>query len=585
MKKNLAYNLQADLLVIDDNPVNVELLTSLLEEEGFEQIESTTDPRTVIARVERKRPDLIFLDIRMPYINGLDLLEQLAQRLGDGLPPVIVLTANTDQATRYRALELGARDFLTKPFDHQEVLRRLENILSEHLRLKQQVIKADELEVLVAERTAELKRMAVEDPLTGLPNRVGLLEHLNERLKMNAPILVCFLALDGLDEMARLHGLEVSDQLTLAMRDRAWSLRQAGDLLGVWGSNEWVLIRRVDSAHESVEAYLIDAMRGLLEAARQPLSYQQFSLRLNVRIGVSASGQGRAADTLVRLAALAVPETQNAWREYTPELQHELEKKLTLQEALNQAIEKEEFSLVFQPKISTIDWQCRGAEVLLRWQSAALGRVSPADFIPIAEKTGQILDIGRWVQEKACEQLALWRHQGQVGGDFVLAVNVAAQQLMQPDFAKQWLETLERASLPFSSLEVEVTESGLMENMQEALAQLRQLAEVGVSIAIDDFGTGYSSLAYLKSMPISVLKIDRAFVVDIEHQEQDCRLVETVIQLAKNYGFQIVAEGVEEDRQGALLASMGCDLLQGFYYAPPLSAPAFLDYLHAPQRL
>lgn len=579
MKNERAYNLDADLLVLDDNLVNVELLSSMLEDEGFTQIEGMSDPCALMPRVQRKVPDLIFLDIRMPGISGLELLAELGDRLGEAMPPVIVLTANTDQQTRHQALQLGARDFLTKPFDHKEVLHRLSNILDEHLRLKKQVVKADELEQLVNERTAELKRMAVEDPLTSLPNRAGLLQHLEARLQHNQNLLVFFFALDGLEEMTRLHGLEVGDQLTLLLKERARALRQPDDFLGVWGSSEWVLIRNANNARNLSYDVLNQKIAQLMEVVREPLTYQQFSLRLNLRIGLSAAGDQRSAETLIRLAALAVPETQNTWRDYTPELQEQLQKKLTLQEALSRAAQRDELHLVFQPKITLADQQCRGAEVLLRWQSPALGRISPVDFIPIAEKTGQIIELGRWVLEASCKHLGEWRTKGLVSQDFVLAVNVASQQLIQPDFACQWLATLEAAGLPASALEVEVTESGLMENMQAAVQQLQQLADAGVAIAIDDFGTGYSSLAYLKQMPVSVLKIDRAFILDIAHKEQDKKLVETVIQLAANYGFICVAEGVEEENQVELLKQMGCDLIQGYYYSPPLQPDALMRYL------
>lgn len=579
MKADQAYNLNADLLVLDDNALNVEVLVSLLEDQGFEQVEGMTDPRQLLPRVKKRRPDLIFLDIRMPYISGLQLLEQLGQLLGEQLPPVIVLTANTDADTRYRALQLGARDFLTKPFDHQEIIHRLENILGDHLRLKQQVFKADELEHLVAERTAELKRLAIEDPLTGLPNRSGLLEDLKIRLQQGNQLLVFFFALDGLEEMARLHGLEVSDNLALALRDRAQAQRQPGDLLGVWSSSEWVLIRQVDQPQQLTSEQLAKKTLPLLNAVRAPLVFQEFSLRPNVRIGVSAAGQDRSAETLVRLAALAVPEVQNTWRDYTPQLQEELQKKLTLQEALNHAAERGELHLAFQPKIRLADHSCSGAEVLLRWQSPVLGRVSPADFIPLAEKTGQILEIGRWVQEASCQQIKSWREQGWVEDDWTLAINVASHQLIQPDFASAWLAVLEAHQLPAHVLEIEVTESGLMENMQEALYQLTVLAEAGVSIAIDDFGTGYSSLAYLKTMPVSVLKIDRAFIVDMHTRSQDRELVQTIIQLAANLGFETVAEGVEEEEQVALLAQLGCQQIQGFYYSPPLQAKNLIEYL------
>lgn len=577
-------NTDADIVILDDNEVNVDLLASMLEDEGFTQVECMTDPRQLIARVTRQNPDLIFLDIRMPHISGLELLRQLKEQLGDLLPAIIVLTANTDQATRYQALELGARDFLTKPFDNREVLRRLDNILQEHLKLQQQMFRADELETLVAQRTCELKRMAIEDPLTGLPNRTGLLSLLQEKINQNQQQLIYFFAIDGLDEMARLHGLEVAENLALALKERADKDRQEGDILGLWSSTEWVLVRDTPQAENLSCQQLADQVTPLLDTISQPIDYQELRLRLDVRAGISATGQGRNAETLIRLAALAVPETPNSWRDYTPELESQLQRKLSLQEALNNAADRQELELYFQPKISLPDEACHGAEVLLRWTHPTLGRISPAEFIPLAEKSGQIIGIGHWVLDASCRQLKQWRDQKKVPENFMLAVNVASQQLTQQDFARTCLELLNHYELPPYALEIEVTESGLMDDMSEALVQLSQLADAGISIAIDDFGTGYSSMAYLKDMPVSVLKIDQAFIRDMHENCKDRKLVETVMQLCKNFGFITVAEGVENEAQLEILKQLQCESIQGYYYSPPLTSKALLQYLEAINR-
>lgn len=581
MDSQSSLNTEADILILDDNEVNVDLLASMLEDEGFTQVQCMTDPRQLMPRIEERCPDLIFLDIRMPHISGLELLEKMRESLGDKLPAVIILTANTDQNTRYQALELGARDFLTKPFDNQEVLRRLDNILQEHLKLQQQMFRADELESLVAERTCELRRMAVEDPLTGLPNRTGLLSLLQQAIDQNQQLMIYFFAVDGLDEMARLHGLEVAENLALALRERATQYHQEGDILGLWSSTEWVLARRTQTPGQLSCEQLANHVLPLLETIRQPIDYQEFRLRLNARAGISASGQGRTAENLIRLAALAVPETPNSWRDYTPELEAQLQRKLTLQEALNHAADREELELYFQPKISLHNEQCLSAEALLRWTHPTLGRISPVEFIPLAEKTGQIIDIGHWVLEASCKQLKQWLDKKQVPDNFMLAVNVASQQLTQQDFAQTCLQILNQYELPASVLEIEVTESGLMDDMAEALLQLRQLADAGISIAIDDFGTGYSSMAYLKDMPVSVLKIDRAFIKDMHDNTKDKKLVETVMQLCKNFDFITVAEGVENEAQLEILRALDCELIQGYYYSPPLTGKALLQYIKA----
>nr|WP_245748801.1 EAL domain-containing protein [Oceanisphaera psychrotolerans] len=219
-----------------------------------------------------------------------------------------------------------------------------------------------------------------------------------------------------------------------------------------------------------------------------------------------------------------------------------------------------------------------GAEALLRWSNPELGFVSPVDFIPVAEASGEILRMGDWVIDTAIGQLEQWLEREQVTPGFKVAVNVAALQLMQPGFADKLVTRLQRSRLPRGALEVEVTESGLMQNVELALSQLSLLAEQGVDIAIDDFGTGYSSLSYLKSLPVSVLKIDRAFVNEMDTDSQDRRLAETVINMARNLGCVTVAEGVERLEHIELLREMGCMMVQGYWYSPPLKPDVFIDY-------
>lgn len=581
MDRQRSLNTDADILILDDNEVNVDLLASLLEDEGFERVECMTDPRQLMPRVKQKSPDLIFLDIRMPHITGLELLQQLRELLGDQLPAVIILTANTDQSTRYQALELGARDFLTKPFDNLEVLRRLQNILQEQLKLQQQMFRADELETLVEERTCELRRLSVEDPLTGMPNRRGLLNLLQERLKQEESLLLYFFAVDGLEEMSRLHGLEVAENLALALKERVEAQRKSSDIIGLWSNTEWVLVRQTCQPDQLSEAALAGHVLPILKVIREPIDYHEFRIQLNVRAGLSISMENRSAENMVRLAALAVPEQSNTWRIYTPELEAQLQQKLTLQEALNHAAERHELELYFQPKITLKTQQCLGAEALLRWNHPDLGRIPPDTFIPVAEKTGQIIEIGQWVLDNSCQMLRQWRDQNQVPDNFVLAINVASQQLIQPDFARTCLSTLEHYQLPPAALEIEVTESGLMTDMAAALEQLCLLAKAGISIAIDDFGTGYSSLAYLKDLPVSVLKIDRAFIKDMHENDRDKKLVETVLQMSENFDFITVAEGVENEEQLQILQDLSCELIQGYYYSPPLAGNALLQYLAA----
>lgn len=574
MKIQPPQHVDATILIVDDNPANVELLLALLEDNGYQFLESLTDPRQVEARVRQQKPDLILLDVRMPYLNGFEVMERLQALLGKvEAPAIIVLTAQTDTETRYRALALGARDFLIKPFDHLEVLQRINNVLQLQKLITERNQRARQLESVVAERTAELQVLSFQDPLTGLPNRVALLEQLNLRIQQEVPTDIFFMALAGVDEVARLHGFTIADQLLVAVADRLLQQMQVHDCtLGIWNSTEWVLL----CTGEMTEAFAGLLAAPLLAAFSVPFEIEQMVLYLNVRIGVSASLEGRTADQLIRMAALALPPGDGLWRGYDQALELLMKRQNGMRSALRGAVVRGEFYLVYQPKVSLRNGQLFGAEALLRWDSPIYGRVSPVEFIPLAEASGEIFTLGAWVIEQSIDALTRWREHQRVSETFSLAVNVASMQLMCSDFAPWLIERVGHSALRTALLEIEVTESGLMQDMKLAMRQLGALSKAGFSIAIDDFGTGYSSLAYLKNLPVSVLKIDRAFISELHTRAEDQRLAGTVIDMARHFNFLTVAEGVEQEAQLKRLMDMGCDLVQGYFFAPPLKEDALL---------
>ena len=562
----------ADILVLDDNPINVELLVQLLEDYGYRGVRGETDPRRLDDLLKAGMPDLLLLDIRMPHINGYQVLERLKTHWKNLAPPVIVLSAQTDPDTRLQALNLGARDFLPKPFDRFEVLQRIHNTLELHFLLRERSSRAELLEELVTQRTADLHRLSLTDPLTERPNRRGLLE----LLQQGREAVVYFIVLEGMDDIARVHGYGVAEALSRAVGERLQQLpgsqrRQ----LGVWGGNEWLLLEFDGISEQDIAR----RANKLVTAGSQAFEVEHLLLYLKVRIGVSHSNfTHQSPEHLVRLASMALPTEHNCWQCYQPLLEQELLALNRRRQALHAAIDNQELFLVYQPKVNLHSGRVIGAEALLRWIHPELGFVSPVDFIPIAEASGDILRLGDWVIDTVIRQLECWLEQELVAADFKVAVNVAALQLMQPGFADQLITRLQQSRLPQGALEVEVTESGLMQNMELALSQLQQLAEQGISIAIDDFGTGYSSLAYLKLMPVTVLKIDRAFIDEMDTECQDRRLVETVINMARNLGCVTVAEGVERVEHIDLLKTMGCILVQGYWYSPPLKPAAFIAY-------
>ena len=576
-----AIHSTARILVVDDVKVNVKLLLAILQHHGYTNTLGITDPREVEAAIEAQMPDLLLLDINMPYLDGHAVQALLRERWGEQAPAVIVLTAQTDKETRQIALDLGARDYLTKPFDHLEALQRIRNALEIQFLLKERQQRANLLQHLVDERSAEIRRLSLQDPVTGLPCRRALLGQLERLRDATEDTGALFVAFDGLDEIARVHGHATHDALCRQLAERLCASLPPSAQPHVWSSSEWAVLFQPYSHDRAGRLASL-----LIDTVSQPFCVEQMQLHVAVRLGVSHSAQPHDdGEHLVRLAAQALPEQKNSWQLYHPSLGDQLAQRLRYRQALRQAIEEQQMFVVYQPKIDLRSGRVIGAEALLRWVHPELGFVSPADFIPLAEASGDILPIGEWVLDTVIRQLEDWFAAGCLPGDFAVAINVATPQLMQPDFAARLLARLGGSRLPRGAIEIEVTESGLMRDVELARQQLQQLAEQGVKIAIDDFGTGYSSLAYLKSLPVSVLKIDRAFVSEIDSNLQDLRLAETVVQMAHNFGFSTVAEGIERAEHARLLRDIGCTTGQGYLYSPPLKPGAFIAFCqrHAAQ--
>lgn len=557
----------ADILVVDDNPAHTKLLIDLLEGEGYSAVEGLTDPLLAAARVQKKCPDLLLLSLHLTSFNSLELLRLLAKSWVKSAPAVILLAHQIEPAIHQKALQLAVQDFLIKPLQSMEVLQRVHNVLQLQRLRKERIQQAIKLEYLVAERTRELTVLARQDPLTALPTRSVILETIAQLLRERKDLLAFFIALEGLDEIGRLQGYDVMDQAICALSEHVQQLVDVPiQLLGVWSSDKWVVL--CESVISEQQAEQISLC--LLSAIQTPVQLQQLRVHVRARIGVSGSLAERTPEQIVRMAAVALPAVDGQWQGYDHVLENKLLRQNQLRDALYTAMDKDELHLVYQPKVAVQTGQMHGVEALLRWNSTVFGQVSPAEFIPIAEANGYILNIGQWVIQQAVDTLVRWRAADAVEEGFTIAVNVACAQLMQPDFAEWLIDLVQQSGLPAYALEIEVTETDLMQDMQLAMLQLQRLAAAGLRMAIDDFGTGYSSLAYLKVLPVTVLKIDRTFISEMHVNMQDQRLTSTVIDMARHFQFLTVAEGVEEPAQFKLLRAMGCDLIQGYLFSPPL---------------
>ena len=412
-----------------------------------------------------------------------------------------------------------------------------------------------------------LHYLAHHDALTDLPNRVMFMERL-------------FLDLDRFKQINDTLGHEAGDRLLQQVARRFRSVLRQGDTVARLGGDEFALL--LEDLREADEA--LPVIDKLMSAFVEPFEIEGHEYFLTVSIGTALYPQdGAISETLLANADVAMyrakEEGRNKYRFYTADMNARALERLALENRLRRALEQDAFVLHYQPKIDLESGRVSGFEALLRWQDAELGLVSPADFIPLLEETGLIVAVGRWVLRTACAQLRAWEAAGFQG--LHVAVNLSAVQLARDDVPARVAEALAGTGLAAERLELEVTESVIMSDLEGTGATLRRLRDLGVRLAIDDFGVGYSSLAYLKRFDIDSLKIDRSFVRDIASDEDDAAIVAAVVAMGRRLRLRVVAEGVETREQLCYLQGEGCREVQGFLFARPLPAEAVPGWLAA----
>jgi diguanylate cyclase (GGDEF)-like protein/PAS domain S-box-containing protein len=443
------------------------------------------------------------------------------------------------------------------------------------------------LEVRVAERTAELSQslsalqqseerlhhLAHHDPLTGLPNRLWLNVHLEQSIqqatRQQTKLALLFVDLDRFKHINDSLGHRAGDSLLQQLGDRLHQALRANDCVARISGDEFVVVL------EDIKdvPHIGTAISRLMTVFEAPFHLEEQTVHMTASIGISLfPDDSSEAAALLRYADTAMYEAKeegrNTYRFYAEEMTATAFEHVLFGNALRNALQQQQLHLVYQPQINLQSQRWVGLEVLLRWQHPELGEISPAQFIPIAEQSGLIHEIGTWVLQSACCQAKTWLDQGLDFGR--VAVNVAASQLNHENFVQIVEEVLRKSGLPPQHLELEVTERLVMQRTEAKIQQLKQLRQMGVQIAIDDFGTGYSSLSYLKLLPIDKLKIDKSFVCDIPHDANDMAIAAAVIALGHALGMTIIAEGVEEEAQVAFLKLKGCHEAQGYLYSRPL---------------
>ena len=437
------------------------------------------------------------------------------------------------------------------------------------------------------EAEERMRHIAQHDALTGLPNRLSLLMRLAQLLpearRHQWQLALMFIDLDRFKIINDTLGHQVGDELLREVACRLSTVVRETDFVARLGGDEFVIILPGISAPS--DAAIVAGK--IISALSTPIQTEGHELHTSPSIGISIfPDDGPDGDTLLKNADTAMYHAKSAGRNnyqfFSADMNLATTERLDIERKLRHAITRNELTLCFQPQFHADASQPTGVEALVRWLHPTDGMIAPNRFIPVAEETGIIVEIGEWVLINACRTMKHWIDAGLK--PMRMAVNVSARQLRRRDFCETVAGALAESGLPSELLELEITESSVMENPEEAVQILQRLGRMGVSLAIDDFGTGYSSLAYLKLFPIDRLKIDRSFVADIETDLNDRAIALGTIALAHSLGLQVIAEGVETEDQLDLLRSNGCDEVQGYLISKPLNSATAFAFLHAGQR-
>jgi diguanylate cyclase (GGDEF)-like protein/PAS domain S-box-containing protein len=432
---------------------------------------------------------------------------------------------------------------------------------------------------------ARIVHMAHHDTLTGLPNRSLIGDRLEQTILLaereKQQLLVAFVDLDSFKLVNDSLGHAAGDELLKVVAARMVECLRRSDTVGRFGGDEFVLVlpqgQVVDGAVEAA-----GLLEKILSAVVRPIALEGQQVQVSCSIGVAMYPRdGRDGGTLLMNADAAMYRAKELGKNnvqfYAQEMNASLEEKLALMEGLRQAVDNDELRLVYQPKVDLASGQVFGVEALLRWHHPERGMVRPDHFIPLAEESGSIVAIGEWVLREACRQARRWQDAGMA--PLVVSVNVSPRQFDDRRLVARVADALGDAGLEARWLELEVTESLIMRDVQQAIDKMRELEAMGIGLSIDDFGTGYSSLAALKSFPISRLKIDKSFVRDLAHSSDDQAIARAIISLSHQLQMRVIAEGVETEQQRAFLAQYGCDEMQGYLFSkpvPPEDIPALL---------
>ncbi len=594
----MTHNYSGDILIVDDMPNNLRFLSTTLTEQGY-KVRSVTEGLMALTVAEAAKPDLILLDIMMPNIDGYEVCQRLKANEKTCDIPVIFLSALDEVLDKVKAFSVGGVDYITKPFQLEEVLARIQTHLS--LRFAQKEISQlnSELEQRVRQRTAQLEleiaerlqaqerllHLALHDVLTGLPNRTWFMKRLEQLLqqvnqKSDYHFAVLFLDCDRFQAVNDSLGHLVGDQLLVSIARRIELCLPSGTMLCRLGGDEFaVLLQNIENDSDATKT-----ASNILRELAAPFQIGEYQVFTNVSIGiVMGSDIYRQPEHILRDADTAMYRAKAngkaCYQMFEQTMHNRALHNFQLESDLRHALDRHEFVAYYQPIITLETNQISSFEALVRWNHPDKGLIAPNRFIPISEETGLVIAIDLFVLRQACQQLRSWRDEGLADKSLTMNVNLSVKHFMSFDLLKQIDNVLQETGIDGNSLRLEITESDIMENAEFAGKIISQLRDRNIQLSIDDFGTGYSSLSYLHRLPIDHLKIDRSFVMRIGKNGKNTEIIRAIIALAKSLGMYTIAEGVETQEQLDQIKQLDCDYCQGYLFSKPVDAASARDLL------